>query len=188
MSRHPPRLNWKAILPAIFLLILLIPSRPDAADPIHLTVLHMNDLHGHILSYIDKNVSVDSPVGGAAAFGGLIRQQRAQNPDGTLLLAAGDMFQGTPVSNIFHGEPVIRIMNQMRFDAMALGNHEFDWGLVALDRLRSMAEFPFLSANIRDTAGKNLPGVMPYVILKRKGLSIAVIGVTTPRYPLQYQT
>ena len=171
------------MLPAIFLIVFLFPSQSHAADPVRLTVLHMNDLHGHILSYIDKNVSSESPVGGAAAFGGLIREERARDPDGTLLLSAGDMFQGTPVSNVFRGEPVIGIMNHLRFDAMALGNHEFDWGLDALDRWRSMAEFPFLSANIFDASGKNLPGVKPYVFLKRKGLTIAVIGVTTPGTP-----
>lgn len=180
MTPHSSRASSRAVIPAIFLIFLLLPSHPHAAAPVQLTVLHMNDLHGHILSFADKNVSADMPVGGAAAFGGLIREERARNPDGTLLLSAGDMFQGTPVSNVFRGEPVIFIMNHLRFDAMALGNHEFDWGLSALDRLRSLADFPFLSSNITDASGRNLPGVKSYVLLKRKGLSIAVIGVTTP--------
>ena len=71
-------------------------------------------------------------------------------------------------------------MNDLRFDAMTLGNHEFDWGLATLRTLTEGARFPFLSANITDREGKALPGVKPYVILERKGIKIAVIGLTTP--------
>jgi len=175
--------KWKAIHLAFLLFVCWLPVQALAAAPVHLTVLHMNDLHGHIRPYIDKNLSSDTPVSGAAYFAGMIQEERSANPEGVLLLSAGDMFQGTPVSNVFHGEPVIRIMNHLRFDAMAIGNHEFDWGLEALDRLRSLAQFPFLSANVSDGSGGGLPGVKPYVLLTRKDLRIAVIGVTTPETP-----
>lgn len=145
-----------------------------------LTLLHMNDLHGHILPYLDKTVREDKMVGGAAFFAAIIQRERAANPDGTVLLSAGDMFQGTPISNVFKGEPVIEIMNALRFDAMALGNHEFDWGREALDKLRTAAAFPFLAANIVGPGGTGLQGTKPYVLLKRGGIDLAVIGVITP--------
>ncbi len=61
----------------------------------------------------------------------MVSEEREKNPEGTLLLSAGDMFQGTPISNLFRGKPVIETMNRMGFDAMTLGNHEFDWGMEA---------------------------------------------------------
>ncbi len=112
-----------------------------------------------------------------------ITAKRTRNPDGTLLLSAGDMFQGAPVSDLFRGQPVLEMMNASRFDAMALGNHEFDWGLDVLDRLRASAAFPFLAANIVDSRGKYLPGVQPYALFQRKGIKIAVIGLTTTGTP-----
>jgi 2',3'-cyclic-nucleotide 2'-phosphodiesterase (5'-nucleotidase family) len=93
------------------------------------------------------------------------------------------MFHGTPVSNIFHGKPVMDVMNALGFDALAVGNHEFDWGLETLRALGSSAQFPFLSANVVDSNGRNLSGIRPYVILRKKGVTIAVIGVTTTETP-----
>jgi 2',3'-cyclic-nucleotide 2'-phosphodiesterase (5'-nucleotidase family) len=90
------------------------------------------------------------------------------------------MFQGTALSNVFRGEPVIEIMNALNFDAMAIGNHEFDWGRSVLAHLQASAHFPFLSANVTDRKGQPLPGVEPYTLLERKGVKVAVIGITTP--------
>ncbi len=147
---------------------------------INLTILHLNDTHGHIIPYLDKSVDPERPVGGAEYLAKMIERERAANPDGTILLSAGDMFQGTPVSNLFHGKPVIEIMNYLRYDAMALGNHEFDWGQDVLQSIISSASFPVLSANVFKSGGRHIPDVKSYVMLKRKGLRIAVIGITTP--------
>lgn len=90
------------------------------------------------------------------------------------------MFQGTPVSNLFKGMPVIGVMNYLGFDAMTIGNHEFDWGMDAFDNLHASSHFHYLSANIKDRHGHYLPGVKPYIMVDRKNLKIAIIGVTTP--------
>jgi 2',3'-cyclic-nucleotide 2'-phosphodiesterase (5'-nucleotidase family) len=147
---------------------------------INLTILHVNDTHGHIIPYVDKGAKGERQVGGAEYLAKMIEDERAANPDGTILLSAGDMFQGTPVSNIFHGKPVIEIMNYLKYDAMAIGNHEFDWGQDVLHSIISSASFPVISANISRSGKGPIRGVKPYVILKRKGLRIAVIGLTTP--------
>jgi 5'-nucleotidase / UDP-sugar diphosphatase len=150
-----------------------------ATGPVDLTILHVNDTHGRVLPYLEKTVDPASNVSGSAYLAALVEQERARNPQGTLLLSAGDMFQGTPISNVFRGEPMIAAMNAIGFDAMALGNHEFDWGMDALQALRQKALFPFLTANIADSAGKGPAGAVPYVVVERKGLKIAVIGLTT---------
>jgi 5'-nucleotidase / UDP-sugar diphosphatase len=169
---------------SVLLLLVLLAAAPIALaqnPSVHkITILHLNDLHGHILPYIDKNVTENTPASGSATLSEMIEEERTANPDGTLLLAAGDMFQGTPLSNIFKGKPVIEVMNYLKFDAMALGNHEFDWGRENLGNLINTANFPFLSGNIRESGGTSLPGVHPYVILTRKGLKIAIVGATTP--------
>ena len=157
---------------------LLLFSR--ATNQIDLTILHINDLHGHISPRMDKSIDEQVPVGAAAYLAKMIQDQRAKNPEGTLLLSAGDMFQGTPISNIYRGQPVIDLMNLLQFDAMAVGNHEFDWGQDVLESLQWSATFPFLSANIRNRQGSSPTGIGPYILTTRKNLKIAVIGVTTP--------
>jgi len=177
------------ILPfsAAFLVLLLLVSCAFMAktekSAVEITLLHVNDTHGHIIPYIDKSVDETQPVGGAAYLSALVEGERRKNPEGTLLLSAGDMFQGTPESNLFRGGPVIEIMNVLRFDAMTLGNHEFDWGLPVLEDMEKASDFPFLSANVVDETGRYLPGVKPYVILERKGLKTGVIGLTTADTP-----
>jgi 2',3'-cyclic-nucleotide 2'-phosphodiesterase (5'-nucleotidase family) len=165
------------LLPAVLLLSSAAIARQAE---ISLTILHVNDTHGHITPYQDKSVDPERPVGGAEYLAKMIETERAANPDGTILLSAGDMFQGTPVSNLFHGKPVIEIMNYLHYDAMALGNHEFDWGQDVLQSIISSAGFPVVSANVFEPGGQHIPRVRPYVILKRQGVRIAVIGITTP--------
>ena len=172
---------------SLFLLIVaLFPTVSPAVQgsaPVSITVLHLNDTHGHILPFPNKTLDERNPVGGAARFARMIQDARAVDPEGTLLLSAGDMFQGTPISNLHHGRPVIEIMNGLRFDAMVVGNHEFDWGQNVLHEMISQAEFPFLSCNIKDMRGGSPQGIKPYIILSRKGLKIAIIGTTTTETP-----
>jgi 2',3'-cyclic-nucleotide 2'-phosphodiesterase (5'-nucleotidase family) len=114
----------------------------------------------------------------------MIMEERVKNPDGTILLSAGDMFQGTPVSNLFKGRSVVDVMNHLEFDAMAIGNHEFDWGIDSLKNFIANSRFPYLAANIRGARGRFLPGVKPYIIIEKKNLGVAIIGLTTPDVPI----
>ncbi len=154
------------------------------AVPVDLTILHVNDTHGRILPYAEAMSGERQMVGGAAYLAPMIEEERSKNPDGTLLLSAGDMFQGTPVSNLFKGRSVTDVMNYLKFDGMAIGNHEFDWGMDVLRQLAASSRFPYLSANIRDERGRYLPGVKQYIIVERKKVKIAIIGMTTPAVPL----
>lgn len=172
------------VLCAAMFVILALTFFPVAAQArqsgVKITILHLNDTHGHITPYRDKNIDSNNPVSGSAFLAKMIQTERMANPGGTILLSAGDMFQGTPISNLFHGRPVIEIMNYLRFDAMALGNHEFDWGRDVLDQIVASAKFPVLSANITGPDGKYLKGVRPHIMTRRKNVSIGIIGVTTP--------
>ena len=171
--------KFPAVLIALLYFVFASPFlSPSAAGTVDLTVLHINDFHGNLLPQPGKEGK--PATGGMARIAKMVAEEREKNPEGTILLSAGDMFQGTPISNLFRGRPVIETMNRMGFDAMTVGNHEFDWGMGAFQDLRKAASFPLLSANIVDERGALLPGVKPYVILRKKGLKIAVIGVTTP--------
>lgn len=116
-------------LPVVLLLIVSLiaggcaPHRHGGSTPstVPITILHVNDLHGHILPYIDTVIDPTVPVGDGACLAAMIDRERKRNPQGTILLSSGDMSQGTAISNLFDGTPVIEIMNELRFDAMTIG-------------------------------------------------------------------
>ena len=118
-----------------------------------------------------------------AGMGGVVRRAtflkdfRAGNPD-VLLFDCGDISQGTPYYNLFQGEVEVKMMNLMGYDAMTIGNHEFDFGLDNMARLFRMADFPVVCANY-DVTGTVLEGlVKPYVVLNRDGMKIGVFGLS----------
>ncbi|MBP7865577.1 MAG: bifunctional metallophosphatase/5'-nucleotidase [Acidobacteria bacterium] len=168
---------------AACLLMLAGGAQASPPAPVEITLLHVNDTHGYLMPALRKNVDEAVPTGGAGYLAGLIRQERDRAPERTLLLSAGDMFQGTPVSNSFQGKPVIEWMNHLGFDAMAVGNHEFDWGRDVLGRLRESAAFPFLAANIEAVGSRGPPLFPPSAVFERGGVRVAVIGVATPVTP-----
>jgi len=135
-----------------------------------LTILHVNDLHARISP-------LDNHNGGFAYLATAIRKERAGCSD-CILLSAGDLVQGSPVSTIFHGEPVYEIANLLGFDAATLGNHEFDYGWMQVRRFISTANYPIVSSNIVNAQGR-LFAPKPYVVLKVNGLRVAVIGAMT---------
>lgn len=121
---------------------------------------------------------------GAARLGGLLRCIRQENPAGTLFLDAGDVLCGAPITNLTDGTPVIRVLETLGVDAMALGNHEFDHGCAAMNAVLGGAAFPVLCANIVEEATGRPPAcARPYVLLRRAGVTVGVIGVTTAYTP-----
>ncbi|MBP2634984.1 MAG: 5-nucleotidase [Firmicutes bacterium] len=144
-----------------------------ATEQERIDIFSVNDFHG-ALSENGKNP-------GMPKLAGFLREEIAKNPAGTILVSAGDMFQGTPESNLLYGKPVVETMNELGFAAMALGNHEFDWGIPVLQERIAQSKFPYLAANIIDKAtGKSANFVKPYSITERKGIKIAIIGLATP--------
>jgi 2',3'-cyclic-nucleotide 2'-phosphodiesterase (5'-nucleotidase family) len=134
-----------------------------------LTILHTNDLHARLSP-------LESKRGGFAYLATVIRQQR-QGCSDCILLNAGDLVQGTPVSTIFHGLPVYEIGNLLGFDAATLGNHEFDYAWPQARKFLATAKYPIVTANLQNGKGEDF--TKPYVILKVNGLRVAVIGAMT---------
>jgi 5'-nucleotidase len=151
---------------------------------VHLTVLATNDFHGALESKTYPWAEAGRPVGGAAVVAAYIGRERAANPEGTLLLDGGDLMQGTAVSNLVQGESVIDFYNAVGYDAAAIGNHEFDWGIEVLERRMTQARFPWLSANIVGAADAARPRwAVPTALVRRKGLAIGIVGLTTRSTP-----
>lgn len=141
-----------------------------------ITILSTNDVHG--------SLSNDGSYIGSAVISAYINQNRAKNPNGTLLLDAGDSMQGTMTSNLFYGKAMIEVMNAMKYDAAGIGNHEFDWTAAKLAERVKEANYPFLSANIFEKATGNRPEwAKPYALFNKNGLKIGVIGFTSTETP-----
>lgn len=163
----------------IFLLLVMSIGRTTAQDK-QLVILHTNDTHSTIMP-LNPNLS-DKNFAGRGGFlrrVEFLRQQRAENPD-LLLFDSGDFSQGSPYYTLFKGDVEVGLMNLMHYDAVTIGNHEFDFGLENMARLFRMAEFPVVCANY-DFTGTVLEGlVKPYIVIKRKGVRIGVFGLCPP--------
>lgn len=155
-------------------------GRPQTVD---LRILGTTDVHGHVYPtnyYLDHG---DEPVGLARAYT-LIRKLRAENPN-TLLVDSGDALQGTPLT--YHSaridtkpiNPMVAAMNTMRYDAFAVGNHEYNYGIPYLMKARGEAKYPFLSGNIFEH-GTDKPVFTPWIMKTVGGVKVAVLGFTTP--------
>ena len=140
---------------------------------IKLTILHTNDMHSHIHPFTTGR---NKGLGGMAQRAALIKQIRKQE-EHVLLLDAGDVFQGTPYFNVYGGELEFKLMSEMKYDAVTLGNHDFDNGLEGLKKQLPHANFPFLIANydFSDTILKNT--FKPYKVFRKGDLKIGVFGI-----------
>ena len=172
--------------PRTICVVLLACAAPllSAATPT-LTILHTSDLHGHV----DPRDTPDQrDFGeGLARVAAAVRRVRAEGPP-VLLLDSGDTIEGAPVEAMVsqgafgdRGDPIIRAMNLAAYDAMAVGNHEFNFGLERLEKSRRQAAFPWLSANIVKEDGS--PAFKPYVVKPIAGLRVGILGLTTKNIP-----
>lgn len=151
-----------------------------------LTILHTNDTHGRIDQFLEvgsrctpADAAENRCVGGVARRATVIDQVRAEGGN-LLLLDGGDPFQGTLFYTQYKGEEAYTFMNLLGYDAMAVGNHEFDDGPATLARFIEKADFPVLSANIDATDDPDLSGhIRPYTVLEVGGKQIGIVGFTT---------
>jgi 2',3'-cyclic-nucleotide 2'-phosphodiesterase/3'-nucleotidase len=149
-----------------------------------LTILHVTDFHGALLSE-DKDFATGKPVGGAGVVATYIAAERESSRGPVLVLGGGDMMQGSAVSNLSRGEAVIEFMNEVGFDACAIGNHEFDWGVGVLKARLKQASFPWVSSNIfSGEKAKRAEWILPYAIVEKANLKIGIIGAITEDAPV----
>ncbi len=162
-----------------------------------MTVLATTDLHGNI--YPVDYFTGEPANRGLARIATLVRAARAANPN-SLLIDCGDTIQGTPLEGVHQTavrsgqagsqpDPMMLVMNELGYDAMTLGNHEFNFGLANLQRAREAARFPWLSANTlsantKATGHSSPRPFAPYLLKDIAGVKVAVIGVTTPSVPI----
>ena len=160
-----------------------------------LVVLHTNDTHSCVMP-INPNLADTTMAnrGGYLRRVAMIKQERKADPD-LLLFDSGDFSQGSPYYSLFHGDVEVGLMNEMKYDAATIGNHEFDFGIDNMVRIFKMAKFPIVCSNYDFTGTPLAEVVKPYTILHRKGLKIGVFGlcpeleglVTTANYgPIKY--
>jgi 5'-nucleotidase len=150
------------------------PLLQPAADETLITILHTNDQHSQIdpLPANDRNAG----KGGVARRATLVKRLRAENPN-TLLIDAGDSFQGTPYFNLYRGVVEYKAMTAIGYDVVTLGNHDFDNGVEALAEAMKHAKFEFVSTNydVRGTLLENR--VKPYVVRELAGVRVGIFGL-----------
>lgn len=155
---------------AVLLLFVLSVSAQE------LFILHTSDMHSRIEPINPDAADTYAGMGGVVRRATFVKQYSAKHPE-MLLLDCGDISQGTPYYNFFQGELEVKMMNLMGYDAMTIGNHEFDFGLDNMARLFRMATFPVVCSNY-DVTGTVLEGlVKPYIVLKREGVKIGIFGL-----------
>jgi 2',3'-cyclic-nucleotide 2'-phosphodiesterase (5'-nucleotidase family) len=157
------------------------PSSPsDARD---IVIVSTTDVHGRVRAW-DYYADSAEKSRGLTRAATIIDSVRAANPARVILVDAGDVLQGNPFAYVAarvapeRPSPIVTAMNVMRYDAAAIGNHEYNYGVPYLERAISQARFPFLSANTYRPNGSH--AFRPWTIIQRQGVKVGIIGATTP--------
>ncbi|RLD63702.1 MAG: hypothetical protein DRI95_11415 [Bacteroidetes bacterium] len=161
-------------------------SEPQLAENIKIRIIETTDVHGNIFPYdYIQNKTSNNSLANVYTY---IKEQRANEDIETILLDNGDILQGQPVVYYSNFENTERehicasVMNFMEYDAATIGNHDIEAGHEVYDKLNEEFKFPWLAANAIDQKSGR-PYFKPYIILHRKGLKIAILGLVTPAIP-----
>jgi 2',3'-cyclic-nucleotide 2'-phosphodiesterase / 3'-nucleotidase len=184
LTNRRSRFAFAFALTAVLALLSAV-SHSGASNRIHITILGTTDLHGNIYPVDYYTNKPDNR--GLAKIATLVQGIRKDNPN-TMLIDSGDTIQGTPLA-YYHNkknnkppDPMMLVMNSLNYDAMTVGNHEYNFGLKVLEKARSEAKFSWLSAN---TYNKGTPKThyKPYVVKGISGVRVGILGLTTPGIP-----
>lgn len=178
-----PFIHSLIILVLLFGVVLV--ARSFVPERVQITILGTTDLHGNI-NPIDYYTN-KSDNRGFAKIATLINRVRKEQPN-TLLIDSGDTIQGSPLES-FHSrknnvrtDPMMLVMSSMNYDAMAVGNHEYNFGLKVLEKARGEAKFPWLSGNTYKK-GTDKTHYKPYIVKEVAGVKVGILGLTTPGVP-----
>ncbi|HST07855.1 MAG TPA: 5'-nucleotidase C-terminal domain-containing protein, partial [Gemmatimonadaceae bacterium] len=155
---------------------------PQSVD---LVIAATTDVHGRLRAW-DYYADKADPARGLTRAATIVDSVRAANPGRVILLDAGDLLQGNPLAYVAakvtgdRTNPVIAAMNAMHYDASAIGNHEYNYGVPYLDSAVRQAAFPFLSANTYRVDPAGVHAYRPWTIVERAGVKVGIVGATTP--------
>jgi len=161
------------------------PNQFRAPDVIDLAVATTTDVHGRLRAW-DYYANQEDPVRGLSRAATIVDSVRAANPGRVILLDGGDLLQGNPLAYVAarvsrdRTNPIVAAMNAMRYDAAAIGNHEYNYGVPYLDSAVRQAKFPFLSANTYRIDPAGIHAYSSWTIVERAGLKVGIVGATTP--------
>jgi 5'-nucleotidase / UDP-sugar diphosphatase len=187
-----PSAKWFALLFAVLVVaascVSSAPTLPPAASVAasalpanEIQILHTNDIHGHLdVTDTVQGATGSFSQGGLVAMAQQIEKLRARAPERTLLVDAGDAWQGTYISNENKGQAITQIMSLLKYDAQTVGNHDFDWGQDVLKQRTQEASFPFLCANCADQTGAIPTYLKPYAVKDLGVARVAMIGLILP--------
>lgn len=168
------------------LLLSCAPAQlPGPSEPVDLVIASTTDVHGRLRAW-DYFANETEAALGLARAATIVDSVRAANPGRVILLDAGDLLQGNPLTYVSarvsrnRSNPVIAAMNAMRYDAAAIGNHEFNYGVPYLDSAVREAGFPFLSANTYRVEPRDIHAYKSWTIVERGGIKVGIVGATTP--------
>jgi len=186
MRNHRRRaVRWRTILliagwgPA-----LSCTSSTPPREPVCAQIFSTNDTHGRLLA-AKQSWSKGRRVGGSAAIAGYAGRAALRTPEcPVFIVSGGDIMQGTLVSNLTDGASTVETFNAIGYDAAAIGNHEFDWGIDVLRQRIRQADFPWLGANIYEKAtGEHPSWDRPWAIVEKDGVRVGFVGMTTISTP-----
>ena len=157
-----------------FFTIIILLSFAFGVEAQELVILHTNDTHSRI-EPLPETDRYNPDLGGVVRRAAYVDKTRKEN-DNVLLFDAGDFLQGTPYFNMFKGEVEVEAMNLLKYDAVTLGNHEFDYGMDVLEDIVKKATFPIICTNY-DFSGTPIDEyIKPYLIINKNGIKVGVIG------------
>lgn len=185
MKLNRRRLLFSCLYALMLALAIFALPHSGASNRVQISILGTTDLHGNI--YPIDYYTNKSDNRGLAKIATLIKRAR-QDTQNLLLVDSGDTIQGTPLA-YYHNkknnkptDPMMLVMNSLQYDAMAVGNHEYNFGLQVLEKARKEAQFPWLSGNTYEK-GTNTTHYQPYIVKELSGVRVGILGLTTPGIP-----
>ncbi|HMI55369.1 MAG TPA: 5'-nucleotidase C-terminal domain-containing protein, partial [Gemmatimonadaceae bacterium] len=176
----------RSIACAAFVLLACAPAQlPRSTAPVDLVIAATTDVHGRLRAW-DYYANEAETVRGLSRAATIVDSVRAANPGRVILLDAGDLLQGNPLAYVAakvskdRTNPIIAAMNVMQYDAAAIGNHEYNYGVPYLDSAVRQARFAFLSANTYRVDPVGIHAYRPWTIVERAGVKVGIVGATTP--------
>ncbi len=181
-SKRPKECSMKKIFKVLIIVSFVAAFLGCATSPIsmpdvehNLVILHTNDYHGHPVAFFDYPAGGQGGLPAQATF---VKEVRAANKN-VLVLSAGDLNTGRPESNFFKAEPDIIGHNYIGYDALSMGNHEFDPSPAEMQKQIADSNFPWLCANVVKADGSYIDNVLPYTIKDFGDFKVAILGLMT---------